>query len=446
MAALGSALLLLDVTVVYVALPVIAHDLRAGFGELQWVIDAFTIVLAATLLAAGVLGDRQGRRSVFVWGVVVFALGSALCAAAWSGLALDVSRGVQALGAAAIFACSLALLAQEFSGAARGVAFGVWGAVTGAAMAFGPLVGGLIIEGLDWRWIFLVNLPVCLLLVAISLARVPESRAPSPGRLDVGGAILFAAACLLLALALTRGNAAGWLSVQILALLTGALLAAIAFVVVELRVDEPMLALSLFRNRAFSATALVAFAQSVAIYPLLIFLAIYLQEGLGFSALGAGLRLLPMTLLILVVAPFSGRLTSRLALRVPLVYGLLALSAGLLLLRDIGPGDTWQTMLPGMIVGGIAIGLISPALAAAMVSVLPVEQSGMSSGVNNTFRQLGIAMGIAGLGAIFDARVNAHGAGLGGIVAGLDTVALVAAAVSFTAAVVAWPLLRGHRS
>jgi EmrB/QacA subfamily drug resistance transporter len=433
-------MLLLDVTVVYVALPAIGRDLHAGFAEIQWVVDAYTVALAATLLGAGVLADRLGRRLVFAWGVGIFAACSALCAAAGSGLFLDLARAAQGIGGAAVFSSSLALLANEFRDESRGTAMGIWGAITGIALAVGPLVGGLIVEGINWRWIFAINLPIGLGLVVLAVKAVPESRSPAADGLDFGGAVLFAATCLLLALGLTRGNAEGWASAQIVGCLAGAAIALVGFVFVERRVAAPMLPLELFRIPAFSGTAIVAFAQSVAIYPLLIFLAIYLQDGLGYAPIGAGLRLLPLTLLILLVAPFAGRLTTRLPLRVPLLSGLALLGGALLLLHGVSQTDGWTALLPGMIVGGIAIGAISPSLAAAMVSVLPVERSGMSSGVNNTFRQLGIAMGVAGLGAIFDARVRAD-AGVSGIVSGMQTVALVSAAVAFLAAVVAWPLL-----
>ncbi len=439
-------MLLLDVTVVYVALPAIAQDLRAHFSEIQWVVDAYAVVLAATLLGAGVLADRVGRRLVFIWGTAIFAACSGLCAAADSGLTLDLARAAQGIGAAAIFSASLALLANEFRGEARGTALGIWGAITGVSLAVGPLVGGAIVEGLNWRWIFVINLPIGIGLVTLAMRSVPESRSEDPGRIDLAGAGLFAAACLLLALGLTRGNDAGWTSAGIIGALVGAAIGLAAFVFVEHRATNPMLPLNLFRIPAFSGIAIVAFAQSVAIYPLLIFLAIYLQDGLGFAPLDAGLRLLPLTLMILLIAPFAGRLTSRLPLRVPLLSGVALLGAALLLLRGLSPGDSWTALLPGMIVGGIAIGAISPSLAAAMVSVLPVERSGVSSGVNNTFRQLGIAMGVAGLGAIFDGRVRAHGGGLNGIVSGVQAVALTSACIAFVAAIIAWPMLRGHQA
>lgn len=439
-------MLLLDVTIVYVALPAIAADLRASFVSVQWVIDAYTVVMAATLLAVGVIADRFGRRRVFAGGVIVFSAASALCGVAGSALFLDLARGIQGIGAAAIFAASLALLANEFRGADRGFALGIWGAITGVALAVGPLIGGLVVEGLDWRWIFLVNVPVGALLLGITFWSVSESRAEIPDRVDIPGALLFGAACLLAALGLTRGNDAGWSNPWILAALIGALAALAAFVAVERASAAPMLPLELFRIPAFSGTAIVAFAQSVAIYPLLFFLAIYLQDGLGYSPIGAGLRLLPLTLLILLVAPFAGRLTGRYPLRIPLTIGLVLLGAALLAMRGLTPDDDWTALLPGMILGGVGIGAISPSLAAAMVAVLPVERSGLSSGINNTFRQLGIAMGVAGLGALFDSRVNAGSSALAGTVNGVNAVALAAAVVALAAAAIAWPLLSGQRS
>ncbi len=439
-------MLLLDVTIVYVALPAIAADLDASFVSVQWVIDAYTVTMAATLLISGVIADRFGRRRVFAGGVVLFSIASGLCGFASSGLYLDLARGIQGVGAAAIFAASLALLADAFRGTDRGFAFGIWGAITGVALAIGPLIGGLVVEGLDWRWIFFVNIPVGLLLLAITCWSVTESRAENPGRVDIPGAVLFGAACMLAAVGLTRGNDAGWGDPWIVAALVGALVCVVGFVLVERASTSPMLPLGLFRNPAFSATAIVAFAQSVAIYPLLFFVAIYLQDGLGYSPIDAGLRLLPLTLLILVVAPFAGRLTGRYPLRIPLVLGLVLLGAALLAMRGLTPEDDWTALLPGMILSGIGIGAISPSLAAAMVAVLPVERSGLSSGINNTFRQLGIAMGVAGFGALFDARVTADGEELVGIVNGVNAVALTAAVVALLAAAIAWPLLGGQRS
>jgi EmrB/QacA subfamily drug resistance transporter len=442
----ATAMLLLDVTVVNVALPAIREDLDASFGEMQWVIDAYALMLAATLLSAGALADRIGRRYVFSWGLILFTASSVLCAAAASPVFLDLARAAQGVGGAAMFAASLALLANEFQDSERGFALGVWGGVTGAALALGPLIGGVLTDELDWRWIFLVNLPLGVSLIWLTARSLPESRQDHPHPLDLPGMATFGTACFLATYGLIRGNEDGWGSLLIVGSLAGAVALIAAFIAIERRAEAPMLPLWLFRIPAFTGTALVAFAQSVALYPLLLFLAIYFQIGLGFSPTETGLRILPLTLVLVIVAPISGRLTSRWPLRVPLTTGLVLIGVGLMLMRSIDATSDWTTLLPGLLVGGLAIGVISPALAAAMVSVLPVERSGLASGINNTFRQLGIAMGIAGLGAIFEHHLKAPPDIRAGIVDGLQAVFVVAAAIAFIAAVLAWLLLGAQRS
>jgi EmrB/QacA subfamily drug resistance transporter len=374
---------------------------------------------------------------VYAAGLAAFTAVSALCGLATSGTVLDLARGLQGVGAAAMFAASLALLAHEFRGRERGFALGVWGAVTGAALAIGPLVGGVLVDGAGWRWVFLVNLPAGVLLTWATLRFLPESREARPRRLDLAGLATFGGACFLLTFALIRGNEEGWGSAPIAgSLAAGAVLLA-AFIVVERRADAPMLAPGLFRIPPFTGTAVVAFTQSVALYPLFLFLAIWFQEVLGLSPTGTGLRLLPLTLVLFAVAPLSGRVTARIPLRIPLVTGLVLIGAALLLMHGVTAGSEWTALLPGLLVGGLAIGIISPALAAAMVGVLSVDRSGLASGVNNTFRQLGIAVGIAGLGAIFT--------GAASITDGLNDVLVVAAVVAFAGALVAWPLLSPAR-
>lgn len=417
----ATALLLLDVTIVNVALPVIAEDLDASFAELQWVIDAYALTLASTLLALGSLADRIGRRHVFSAGLLLFTLASVGCALAPSALALDLLRAVQGIGGAAIFAPALALLAAAYpAGAARARALTVWGAITGAALAIGPLVGGALVDGLAWEWAFWINLPIGVAL-ALLARRLPESRDPQAAPVDWPGAALFTTGAFLLVLALIQDAPAA---------AAGSAVALAAFAVVELRVPAPMLDLRLFARPAFSGTALVAFAQSFALYPLFLFLAVYLQNDLGLSPLETGLRLLPVTLALFAVAPLSASLTARLPLRVPMCLGLVLIGLGTLLMRRVSPGGEWTQLLPGFVVGGVGIGTISPALAAAMVSVLPVERSGLASGINNTFRQLGIAVGIAVLGAIFTAGAP-----------GLDRVFLCGGLVALLSAAPAWRLL-----
>jgi EmrB/QacA subfamily drug resistance transporter len=435
----ATAILLLDVTVVNVALAQIERDLDASFDELQWVIDAYAIALAAVLLLFGSLADRIGRRRVLVAGLIVFAAASLVCALAGDAVVLDIGRAIQGIGAAAMFATSLALLAQEFEqGAQRGFAFGVWGAVSGAAIALGPLVGGALVDAFDWEWIFLVNLPIAAVLIVLTLTRVPESRPGRPEPLDLPGAITFAAALTLIVLGLTRGNSEGWGDPLIVGALAGGAMLLVVFVLLELRRPAPMLDLRLFRERAFAGTAAVAFLQSVAIYPLFLFMSLWLQNILGYGPFETGLRLLPFTLLLFLVAPLAGKLTARRPLGELLGAGLVMLTVGLLMMRGLDGGSDWEDALPGLLVSGAGVGLISPALAAAMVSVLPVERSGLASGINNTFRQTGIAAGIAGLGAIF----QRHDADAAGFAAGLNDVFLVAAATAALGAAAAVLLIR----
>ena len=433
----ATALLLLDVTVVNVALPAIEDDLGASFSELQWVIDAYALTLAVTLLTAGSLADRVGRRRMFVSGVLLFTAASVACAVAWSPLALDLARGLQGVGAAAMFATSLALLAEEYSGADRGRAFGIWGAVSGAALAIGPLIGGALVDGLSWRWIFWLNVPVGVALAFVALRKLRESRDPAAAHIDLPGAAAFSTGLFLLVLALVRGNPDGWDSPLVLVGLIGGPLALLGFVAIELRREHPMLDVRLFRQRAFAGTAAVAFIQSVALYPMFLFLAIYFQDVLGYTPFETGLRLLPVTVTLFVLAPISGRLTSRVSLRTLLTTGLVLIGVGLLLMHGLREDDDWTALLAGLLVGGAGIGVISPALAAAMVGVLPVERSGLSSGINNTFRQVGIAAGIAGLGAIFQHRLADDG-----FVAGLNEIFLVAGVLALAGAVLTALVLR----
>ena len=434
-------MLLLDVTVVNVALPAIRSDLDASFAELQWVIDAYALTLAATLLTAGALADRHGRRAVFAAGLVLFSAFSALCAAAGSGARArprprrpgDRGRGdVRRIAGAA---------RQRVPGRRARLRARHLGRDHGRrAWRSGHWSAGCWWTARAWRWVFLINLPLGAVLTWLTLRSLPESRDPSPRGLDLPGLVSFGAASFLGTLGLIRGNEDGWTSAPVLGSLAASALLLACFVAVERRAREPMLAPALFRIPAFMGTAVVAFAQSVALYPLFLFLAVYLQEGLAYSATETGLRLLPLTLVLLAVAPISGRLTGRIGLRAPLVTGLVLIAVALLLMRGLEPTSSWTHLLPGFVVGGLAIGVISPALAAAMVGVLSAEQVGLASGINNTFRQLGIAVGIAVLGAVFTHHADG---GLPGLVDGLNAVFAVAAAIAAAGAVIAWPLLRG---
>ena len=398
-------MLLLDITVVNVALPSIREDLGASFTDLQWVIDAYALTLAALVLTAGSLADRLGRKRIFAAGLVIFSIASLLCALASDPTMLNLARALQGVGGAVMFAVSLALIAQEFTaGRERGTAMGIYGATIGGAVAIGPLIGGALTDWLGWESIFYVNVPVGIAAFAITCLKVRESRDPNATRIDWAGVTTFSLSLFLLVLALVRGNDEGWDSTQIVALFAAAAALMVAFVVIELRVSEPMLPLGLFRRLSFTGVQLAAFALSGSMFALFLYLTLYLQSYLGYSPLEAGLRYLPITIVSFIAAPIAGALLSRLPARLMMSAGLAATGIGLLLMSGIEPDDGWTTLLAGFLIAGAGVGFLNPVIADVAVSVVPNEQSGMAAGINDTFRQVGVAVGIAALGAIFVGR------------------------------------------
>src|SRR3954452_22740103 len=403
---IATFMLLLDITIVNVALPDIQRDLNASLSSLQWVVDAYSLMLAAVLLTAGSLGDRLGRRRVFSFGFGIFTFASFLCGIAGDPTLLNLARGLQGVGGAAMFATSLALIAQELHGAARAPAFGVWGATIGGAVAVGPLVGGLITEHLGWEWIFFVNIPIGIVAIVLTERKIANVIARDPEPVDVPGLVTFSLALFLLIFGLIRGNPEGWGSPLILACLGGALALMVAFVAIESRSPHPMLDLTLFRKPAFNGVSAVAFGLSAGMFAMFLYLTIYMQGVLDYSPLEAGLRFLPLTVLGFIVAPISGALSNKIPIRVLLGTGLAVVGLGLLLMHGISPGSGWTTLLAGFLVAGVGIGITNPGIGQAAIAVVPVEKSGMGSGINTTFRQVGIATGVAGLGAVFQSRVN----------------------------------------
>jgi len=399
-------MLLLDVTIVNVALPDIQKDLGSSFQDLQWVVDAYALTLAAFLLTAGSLADRLGRRRIFVGGLLLFTIASLLCGLSHSPTALNLSRALQGVGGAAMFATSLALLAAAFTGRERGTALGIWGATTGASVAVGPLVGGVLVEHVSWQSIFYVNLPIGLAAIAVTLRMVSESKDPDPAPIDWAGLLTFSAALFALVFGLVRGNSEGWGSGQIVALLIGAVVLLVIFVAVERRQERPMLDLTLFRKPTFIGVSIVAFCLSASIFAMFLYLTLFMQNILGYGPLEAGLRFLPITVLSFFAAAVSGNLTERVPVRVLLATGLGLVGVGLLLMSGLDADSGWTALLPGFLLAGLGVGLTNPAIASAAVGVVDGRRAGMASGVNSTFRQVGIATGIAGLGAIFQATVS----------------------------------------
>jgi EmrB/QacA subfamily drug resistance transporter len=404
----GTFMLLLDITVVNVALPDIQAALHSTFADLQWVIDAYSLTLAAFLLTAGVLGDMYGRRGMFAVGLVLFSLASLACGIAATPMVLNLSRGAQGVGGAIMFATSLALIAQAFSGKERGTAIGIYGAVVGGAVAIGPLVGGAITSGIGWRWIFFLNIPIGVVALIITLTKVDNAKIPSARRIDWLGFFTFSASLFMLVFALVQGNAKGWGSHYIVSLLIGSAVLMAVFLVGEWRQKDPMLDLAIFKRPAMVGVALGSFTISVSIFAMFLYLTLYVQVILGYSAFQAGLRFLPLTLLAFLVAPISGKLTVKIQSRYLMSLGLALVAVGCQFMTHVSATSTWLVLLPGFLVCGAGIGITNPVLASGSVSVVPPERTGMSTGTASTFRQLGIATGIAGLGAIFVHQIKSE--------------------------------------
>jgi EmrB/QacA subfamily drug resistance transporter len=399
-------MLLLDVTIVNVALPDIQRSLHASLSSLQWVVDAYSLMLASFLLTAGSLGDRLGRRRVFTIGFGIFTFASFLCGISDSPTLLNLFRGLQGVGGAGMFATSLALIGQEFHGKDRATAFGVWGATVGGAVAIGPLIGGIITENLGWEWIFFVNVPIGIVAMVLTERKIRNVFVEKPEPIDIPGLVTFSASLFLFIFALIRGNPEGWGSGVILACLIGAAVLMAIFITIEVRTRYPMLDLTLFRNPAFNGVSAVAFCLSGGMFALFLYITIYFQGVLDYSPLEAGLRFLPLTVLGFVASPVAGALSNRVAIRVLLGIGLAMVGVGLLLMHGITPTSDWTELLVGFLIAGIGIGITNPGIGQAAIAVVPVEKSGMGSGINSTFRQVGIATGVAGLGAIFQSDVN----------------------------------------
>ena len=480
----GVFMLLLDITIVNVALPDIAGSLGASLSGLQWVIDAYALALASLLLIAGILADRNGLRLLFIIGVGLFTVGSFLCGTATGIVFLSIARAGQGIGGAIMFATSLALLSETFEGRERGIAFGIYGAMTGVAIAAGPVLGGALVTGLGWRWIFFVNIPVGAFVFVAALLRVDESRDPAPKRLDLLGFITFSGGLCALIFGLIRSNAAGWSSAQVIGSLVGAAVLLGGFVANELLRHDPMFDLRLLRVPTFVGCLVAAFSISASIFSVLTYLIFYVQDILGYSALQTGVRFLPMTMAIFFSAAGAGRLTSYLPTRVLIAPGFVIMGVGLLLMGGLTTADDWHHLLTGMILGGVGAGLVNVPLVATAVGVVAPRRAGMASGINSTFRQMGIATGIAVLGAIFLSRIestiitklagtplasHSHeialaagsgriGAGISqvpkalqplvlsatksGFVNGLNLILLIAALLTFLAAVISFFLIR----
>ncbi|MGW4367853.1 MFS transporter [Nocardia takedensis] len=405
--ALATFMLMLDLTVVNVALPDIRAAFDSSFEALQWILDAYALGLAAVLLAAGSLADRIGRKKVFDAGLVIFVLSSLACGLAPNDVVLILARLVQGLGGAILFAVGPALLGHEFRGKDRGMAFGVFGGVAGLAIAFGPLIGGGLTESLGWRWIFLVNIPVTIVALVIGYLKMRESRSDAPPPVDWPGMLSFSFGLFFLVLGFMRGQADGWGSARIIGcfLLAIALLALFAWFQIS-RPGRAMFDLSLFENRTFNGLSVVTALCALSVMPALFLLISYVQNLLGYSALASGVRFLPLTLLLFVAAALAGSLVAKLPPALLVGASQLLIAAGLFAVLLVDVGDSWTALIPGMILIGLGMGLFNPPRAAFSIAVTTPDKAGAASGINETFQQAGLAIGIAAVGAFFQNRVG----------------------------------------
>jgi EmrB/QacA subfamily drug resistance transporter len=420
----GACMLLVDVTIVNVALPDMARQLHTTFSDLQWVIDLYALVLGALVLTVGAVADRLGRRKVYLAGLVLFAASSLTCGLAPNVGVLIAARGVQGVGAAAMFATTMALISNTYTGREGGMAFGIWGAVNGAASALGPIIGGVLTANFGWRWIFLVNLPISVLAVALTLRVVTESKDPDPKRVDLAGMVTFTVAAGALTYALIRG---AWGSGETLALIAVTVAAVAAFIVAERRSAAPMLDLGLLRNPVFLAMLLAGALLSAAAWAGMTYQSLWFQSVLGLSAIQAGLVVLPCAASAFLVSGQVGRFLHRTSARWMVGCGLLVIAVGALAQAVVGQNTSWPPLIPGLVLVGVGAGLAMASLTSTAMAAVPWQRAGMAGGALSAFRQLGYAFGIAVLGEVFRAGLTrTSGAGLSAALSGGQAQAVLA--------------------
>jgi EmrB/QacA subfamily drug resistance transporter len=442
-------MIMLDNTVVNVALPSIQRDLGIGLSELQWTVNAYALTFAVLMLTGGKLADFMGRRRVFIAGLVIFTASSLACGLATSGEMLIAARTVQGVGAALMMPATLGIISATFPVEQRGMAIGIWAGVSAMALAIGPLVGGLLTQHIAWGWIFFINVPVGVLAIVAARLVIPESRDTSAEqRLDLPGLVVSGVALFALVFALIEANSYGWTSPTILSLFAVSAVGLVAFVLLELRQRAPMLDLSLFRNGTFAGANIVAMLVFLAMFGVFFFVSIYMQNVLGYSAVQAGAVFLPMTLLIMFLGPITGKLSDRVGSRWLVTAGMTLVGISLLVFSGLDADSGFWDLFPGLILGGAGMATVMPPATAAAIGSVPVAKAGIGSGVLNTFRQVGGALGIAVMGAIVAAHIHVT-PGDPGFVAefmdGFSTALRVAAGIAFAGALVAAVLIRRYR-
>jgi EmrB/QacA subfamily drug resistance transporter len=403
----GLFMIMLDNTVVNVALPSIRSDLGISVSELEWVVNAYALTFGVLLLTGGKLADLLGRRRMFITGLVIFTGASLWCGLAGGAGSLIAARSVQGVGAALMNPATLSIITATFPPRLRGTAIGIWAGVSALSLAIGPLVGGILTERVGWSWIFFVNIPVGVVAILAARVFVDESKDTSrEQRLDLPGLITSAVGLFALIYALIETNSHAWSSTRVVGLLALAVVALAAFVILESRQRLPMLDLSLFRNPTFSGANATMGLVGVAMFGMFFFNSIFIQNVLGYSAIQTGASFLPMTVLIMLIAPIAGRLTDRIGPRWLMGTGMALLAGSLLLFGTLDEHSSFWHILPGLVVGGVGMAItMAPTMTAAMGSV-PVDKAGVGSAVINSMRQVGGALGIAVMGTVVAAQVT----------------------------------------
>jgi EmrB/QacA subfamily drug resistance transporter len=443
-------MIMLDNTVVNVALPAIRADLGISVSELEWTVAAYALTFASLLLTGGKLGDLLGRRLIFTIGLTVFTLSSLACGLSSTAPQLISARAIQGIGAALMMPATLSIISATFPARERGMAIGIWAGVSAMALAIGPLLGGIITEHISWNWIFFVNVPIGVLAVVAAIFVVPESKDTSrEQRLDLPGLATSAVGLFALVYALIEAHSYGWTSARILGLFAVAVVALVAFVLLEMHQRVPMLDLSLFRNGTFAGANIVAILVTLAMFGIFVFFPIYMQTFRGWSPVQAGAALLPWTLMVVIFAPIAGKLSDRVGSRWLMAGGMTVVAVCCLLLSTVTLHSSFWHMLPAFILGGLGMSFVMTPMSAAAMGAAPVDKAGVASGVLNTFRQVGVALGIGIMGAIITNRAAAAAADGASppqaFVHGLTFGMRVSAVICLGAAVAAATLVRRYR-
>jgi EmrB/QacA subfamily drug resistance transporter len=440
----GLFMIMLDNTVVNVALPSIQEDLGATLSELQWIVTGYALTFAALMLIGGKLADAYGRRLIFVIGIVIFTLASLWCGLSATSEMLIVARIVQGAGAALMNPATLSIISATFPPKQRGAAIGIWAGVSALALAIGPLVGGLLTEHLSWHWIFFVNVPVGVVAIVASLLLITESKDETHESLDLPGLGTSALGLFALTYGLIEANAYGWTSARIVGSFAVAVISLVSFVVIERRRRYPMLDLTLFRSGTYTGANVSMLLVALSMFGVFFFVSLYMQNVLGYSAVQAGAAFLPMTVLIILIAPIAGKASDRFGSRWLMTIGMVLLGVQLLYFSQLTTTSDFWNLLPGFILGGFGMAMAMTPTAAAAIRAVPVHKSGVGSAVLNAMRQVGGSIGIALMGAIVAAQASGR-PGAEGFMAGFERALIVASVIAFAGSIVAFALVRQEK-